>query len=95
MEDIYPYDNFDIKRRANIGDRVKFFDEERNKSYQIILVSNKKSNPNDGLISIYSYLGSSIFRLSENDNFELYIFGEKRKYKIKNISHEKTINNKR
>jgi hypothetical protein len=40
-------------------------------------------------------LGSSIFRLSENDNFELYIFGEKRKYKIKNISHEKTINNKR
>lgn len=84
----------DLKRRINVGDRVKFFDKERNRHYQVIIVCAKRSDPNDGLISFYSYLGSSILGLAEEDIFKLYVLGKERKYKVTSISSEKSINHK-
>lgn len=91
IEHTSKHNNFELKRVVKVGDRVTFIDEKIGKQYQVILVSNKRRNPSDGLISIYSYLGASIFSLSENDCFNLYILGEVRSYRIKNISYEKTI----
>lgn len=81
----------DLKRRINVGDRVKFFDKERNRHYQVIIVCTKRNNPNDGLISFYSYLGSSILGLAEEDNFKLYVLGKERQYEVTSISSEKSL----
>lgn len=86
--------HIDLKRRINVGDRVKFFDKERKRHYQVIIVCTKRNNPDDGLISFYSYLGSSILGLAEEDMFKLYVLGKERKYKITSITSEKSINHK-
>ncbi|HBV75568.1 MULTISPECIES: GreA/GreB family elongation factor [Vibrio] len=84
--------HIDLKRRINVGDRVKFFDKKRDRHYQVIIVCTKRNNPSDGLISFYSYLGSSILGLAEEDIFKLYVLGKEREYKITSISSEKSIN---
>ncbi|OEE74375.1 hypothetical protein, partial [Vibrio ordalii] len=65
------------ERRVNVGDRVSFVDTEKCQPYQIIIVLGERNNPNDGLVSLYSYLGASIFGLREQECFKLYPFNLK------------------
>lgn len=80
-----------LKNKIKIGDRVYLFDVSRNRKFHMILVCNKRNNPNDGLISIYSPLGSSILGLEVNDTFNLYILGKTRRYEIICVKPEKSI----
>ncbi|MGB6293996.1 MAG: GreA/GreB family elongation factor [Vibrio anguillarum] len=79
------------ERRVNVGDRVSFVDAEKCQPYQIIIVLGERNNPNDGLVSLYSYLGASIFGLREQECFKLYILGKEREYKVVNILPEKSL----
>ncbi|AEH31798.1 MULTISPECIES: GreA/GreB family elongation factor [Vibrio] len=79
------------ERRVNVGDRVSFVDTEKCQPYQIIIVLGERNNPNDGLVSLYSYLGASIFGLREQECFKLYILGKEREYKVVNILPEKSL----
>ncbi|WP_051241131.1 GreA/GreB family elongation factor [Vibrio litoralis] len=82
-----------FKHKIKKGDRVYLFDVSRNRKFHVILVCNKRNNPNNGLISIYSPLGSSILGLEVNDTFNLYILGKTRRYEITCVKPEKSINN--